>query len=92
MDDATLRARLAKLQGWEGDTSEIRKDYSFETFMSAIDFVNEVARLAEDANHHPDIDIRWRKVRLALSTHSEGGVTERDLDLAAKIDELIGKS
>lgn len=92
LDDATLRARLATLEGWKGDASEISKEYSFETFMAAIEFVNDVARLAEDANHHPDIDIRWRKVRLALCTHSEGGVTEKDLDLAAKINDLIEKS
>ena len=54
-----------------------------------MEFVNEVAALAEEANHHPDIDIRWNKVTLVLTTHSEGGLTQNDFDLAKKIDALL---
>ena len=63
---------------------------AFESFPAAISFVNRVADLAEKADHHPDIDIRYDRVRLRLSTHSEGGLTRRDFDLAAQIDSGSG--
>jgi 4a-hydroxytetrahydrobiopterin dehydratase len=67
-----------------GDT--IHRTFTFSDFVEAIGFVNQVAPLAEAANHHPDIDIRWNKVTLTLSTHSEGGLTAKDTDLASEID------
>jgi len=87
LDDAQIREGLDRLDGWSRDGDIIRRDYEFDSFASAMAFVNEVARLAEDADHHPDIDIRFNRVRLALSTHSAGGLTRRDFDLAGRIDD-----
>jgi 4a-hydroxytetrahydrobiopterin dehydratase len=85
-----VKTALANLPGWELAGTEIVKEYKFADFMAAIAFVNRLADRAEAANHHPDIDIRWNKVRLALSTHSEGGLTRRDLDLATEIESFAG--
>jgi 4a-hydroxytetrahydrobiopterin dehydratase len=73
---------------WKKLGSAIRRTCEFKDFDAAIKFVNRVARAAENANHHPDIDIRWNKVTLVLSTHSDGGLTQKDFDLARKIDGL----
>lgn len=83
-----MRAALTDLPGWEGDPRMLRRTIEFSDFPAAIDAVVAVAQAAEDANHHPDIDIRWRTVTFSLSTHSAGGVTQQDLDLARRIDEL----
>jgi len=64
----------------------IARTYQFKDFVAAIKFVNAIAKLAEKAWHHPDIDIRWNKVALALTTHDEGGLTEKDFALAKKFD------
>jgi 4a-hydroxytetrahydrobiopterin dehydratase len=80
--DGWLRAR----NGWKREGKMIVKEYKFPKFRDAIVFVNRVAGLADDANHHPDIDIRYDKVKLTLSSHDAGGVTERDLALADAID------
>ena len=73
---------------WSLEGQEISRTFTFADFNEAMGFVNRVALAAEVADHHPDIDIRWNKVTLTLSTHSEGGLTEKDLDLAAEIDIL----
>jgi len=83
-----VNAALAGLTGWAGDTSAISRTVEAPSFPAAIRLVVEVAEAAEDADHHPDIDIRWRKVTFTLSTHSAGGVTDRDTALARRIDEL----
>jgi 4a-hydroxytetrahydrobiopterin dehydratase len=90
LSESEIEARLEDLVDWtrEGDT--IRKLFKLASFPGAIGFVTQVAFLAEAANHHPDIDIRWRKVVLALTTHDAGGLTEQDFDLAAQIDEILG--
>lgn len=80
--------RLGALHGWQRKGSEISKLYDLKNFVNAMGFVNSVALLAERANHHPDIDIRWSKVTLTLSTHSEGGLTDKDFNLAEEIDRL----
>ncbi len=89
LDDEEIQQRLDELGDWEREGLEIHKVFEFDDFPAAIDFVNEVARLAERYAHHPDIDIRWNKVRLALSTHSEGGLTPIDFDLANDIEQTI---
>lgn len=89
LDDEEIQQRLDELGDWEREGEEIHKVFEFDDFKGAIDFVNEVARLAERYDHHPDIDIRWNKVRLALSTHSEGGLTPWDFDLANDIEQTI---
>jgi 4a-hydroxytetrahydrobiopterin dehydratase len=87
LDDDTLADALTRL-AWERDGDEIVKTVRRADFAAAMEFVNEVARLAEAANHHPDVDIRWNTVTLRLSTHSEGGLTEKDISLAGAIDAL----
>lgn len=81
---------LAHLNGWAGDTGGIERSVTAETFLDGIRLVAEVAHLAERADHHPDIDIRWRTVTFRLSTHSAGGVTEKDITLARQINALVG--
>lgn len=88
LDDAAIETALDKLPGWERQGDRIVKTYALDDFRSAMTFVDRVAEAAEAAGHHPDIDIRWNKVTLALSTHAEGGVTEADFQLAARIEEL----
>jgi 4a-hydroxytetrahydrobiopterin dehydratase len=88
LSDAQIEQRL---QGsdWRRDGDEIVRDLSFDDFAAAIAFVDRVAAAAESANHHPDILVHgWNKLRLTLSTHSEGGLTESDFALAASIDAL----
>ena len=75
---------------WTRQGDSIVRELELADFASAMAFANSVAALAEAANHHPDIDIRWRKVTYTLSTHSAGGLTQLDLDLAAQIDSLAG--
>jgi 4a-hydroxytetrahydrobiopterin dehydratase len=86
LTDSEARARLAALGGWEIDGVRLRKRYSFDSFASALAFVNRVAALAEAADHHPDILIEYRHVTLTLTTHDSGGLTRRDFDLAQRID------
>ena len=83
-----VRAALPSVKKWKKKGASIVRTYQFKDFMAAMGFVNKVARAAEKANHHPDIDIRWNKVTLTLATHSEGGLTQKDFDLAEKIDGL----
>jgi 4a-hydroxytetrahydrobiopterin dehydratase len=79
---------LALLKGWALVDKEISKTFDLGDFIHAMGFVNSIAILAEKANHHPDIDIRWNKVTLTLSTHSAGGLTEKDMHLAKEIEGL----
>jgi 4a-hydroxytetrahydrobiopterin dehydratase len=85
-----LSAALAELPAWFGDGAGIRRTVKAASFLAGIDLVAEVARIAEDMNHHPDIDIRWRDVTFGLVTHSAGGVTSLDVDLATRIDAAAG--
>ena len=85
---AELKERLKKVPEWELEKKHIERTFEFDDFADAIDFVNAVAEVAEDEEHHPDIDIRYNKVRLVLSTHSKGGLTELDFGLAERIDTL----
>ena len=84
----TVTKELLTLPGWSLAGKEIRKTFQLKDFVRAMGFVNSVALLAEKANHHPDIDIRWNSVTLALSTHSAGGLTEKDFSLARTIENL----
>lgn len=83
-----LETALHRLPGWTGDTDGIGRTYQAPDFLTGIRLVDAVADAAEQADHHPDIDIRWRRVSFRLATHSAGGVTGKDLDLARRIDEL----
>jgi 4a-hydroxytetrahydrobiopterin dehydratase len=86
LDEAAVARALAQLPGWERAGSAIRRTYRFEDFRAALAFVNRVGELAERAGHHPDIDIRYNAVTLALTTHDAGGLTGKDLDLARAVD------
>ena len=88
LNDAAVEEGLQHLPGWERRGNEILKTFVRKDFANAITFVNEVADAAEAAGHHPDIDIRWNKVTLALSSHAEGGLTDSDFQLAARFQEL----
>jgi 4a-hydroxytetrahydrobiopterin dehydratase len=87
LGDDAIAAALTSLR-WERDGAELVKVVRRDDFASALAFVNEVGRLAEQAGHHPDIEIRWNTVTLRLSTHSLGGITDADLSLARSIDAL----
>jgi 4a-hydroxytetrahydrobiopterin dehydratase len=82
------KARLKKIPEWELEKKHIERTFEFDDFSEAIDFITAVAEVAEEEEHHPDIDIRYNKVRLVLSTHSKGGLTELDFNLAERIDTL----
>lgn len=88
LNDDEVSSRLRRLS-WERENDEIVREWRFDGFTEAIAFVNRVAEAAEEANHHPDIFIHgWNKVRLSLTDHSAGGLTEKDFAMAAKFDEL----
>jgi 4a-hydroxytetrahydrobiopterin dehydratase len=90
LSDSEIEARMEDLVGWVREGDLIRKLFKLASFPGAIAFVTQVGFLAEAANHHPDIDIRWRKVTLTLTTHDASGLTEQDFHLAAQIDEILG--
>ena len=83
-----IKAALTTVSQWQKKGAIIRRTFQFKDFPAAVKFVNAIARVAEKAWHHPDIDIRWNKVTLALTTHDEGGLTEKDFALARKFDAL----
>jgi 4a-hydroxytetrahydrobiopterin dehydratase len=84
-----IKEWLKKLPEWELDKKHIERTFEFDDFTQAIEFVNGVAEIADEEDHHPDIDVRYNKVRVALSTHSEGGLTELDFEVAEKISTLV---
>jgi 4a-hydroxytetrahydrobiopterin dehydratase len=88
LDPEEVRSALAARPGWSGDSSGISRTVAFPSFPDAIAAVNRIAVIAEELDHHPDMDIRWRNVTFHCATHSAGGVTGRDLDLAGRIDEI----
>ena len=81
---------LDRLPGWERVGDEIVREYELASFPAVIDAVTRIADRAEAANHHPDLDIRYRRLRVGLSTHDAGGLTDKDFALAAQIDGLAG--
>jgi 4a-hydroxytetrahydrobiopterin dehydratase len=83
-----IETELAKVKGWKLRGKSIYKLYIFEDFMQGIRFIDRVASAAEGMNHHPDIEIRYNKVKLTLTTHDQGGLTKKDFKLAAKIDQM----
>lgn len=87
LDDDQISAGLSELPGWDREGDEIVRVFELETFPAAISFVGRVAVLAEEADHHPDLDIRYRRVRVALTTHDAGGLSQLDLDLAGQIQQ-----
>jgi 4a-hydroxytetrahydrobiopterin dehydratase len=88
LGDDGVRAALAALPGWSGDAASISRRVTAPDFLAGIRAVDDVALVAETMDHHPDVDIRWRTLTFTLSTHSEGGVTAADIELARGIDEI----
>tara|TARA_Y100000588_G_C14070066_1_gene845404 strand:+ start:536 stop:871 length:336 start_codon:yes stop_codon:yes gene_type:complete len=86
LNKESINSWLRERKGWKQDDHAIRKEFCFPTFRNAIVFVNRIAGLADEMDHHPDIDVRYDKVQLRLYSHDAGGVTERDLALAQAID------
>jgi 4a-hydroxytetrahydrobiopterin dehydratase len=84
-----VQESLRSLPRWKLEGKEIVRRYEFPDFAAAMVFVNQVAELAEKAGHHPDIDIRYNKVRLALVSHDKGGLTKRDMAMAETIDSVV---
>jgi 4a-hydroxytetrahydrobiopterin dehydratase len=84
-----VSAALARLPAWSGDADGIERTVRLSSFREAVDTVVAIADVAEEMDHHPDIDLRWRTLRIAVATHSAGGVTALDLDLARRVDALL---
>ncbi len=89
LSDAEIKSRIVSLPDWRIESGELRRTFAFKDFVASLSFVNRVGDLAEKAGHHPDIDIRYNRVRLALITHDAGGLTTKDFDLAEAADRLI---
>jgi 4a-hydroxytetrahydrobiopterin dehydratase len=87
LSDIAIQRELGSLAGWSRRGDVLTRTYQFRNFAQSMEFVNRVAGLAESANHHPDIDIRYSKVTLTLSTHDAGGITANDVGLARAIDQ-----
>ncbi len=81
---------LSHLPGWQIESGELVRTFQFKDFRASLQFVNRIGELAEEAGHHPDIDIRYNRVRLSLVTHSAGGLTEKDFALAGQAQTLAG--
>jgi len=92
LSEQEVAQALTELEGWEREGDAIVRTVRFPEFMAGIEFLNRVAEMAEAADHHPDFDIRYRNVRFALSTHSEGGLTEKDVALARQINQALAQS
>jgi len=91
LSDIAIQRELGNLPGWSRRGDLITKTFQFRNFLTGIAFVEAIARAAEAADHHPDIDIRYTKVTCTLSTHSAGGITQNDLDMAKQIDRIQEK-
>jgi 4a-hydroxytetrahydrobiopterin dehydratase len=88
LEPQAVQQLLEEVPQWRLQGDSIERQFKFPDFVGAIEFVNKVAKESESMDHHPDIDIRWNKVRLVLATHSAGGLTDLDFTLAQKIDRL----
>lgn len=88
LTDSEIQQALGSLPGWQRAGKAIQRVFELPDFKAAMAFVNKIADAAEEANHHPDIDIRYNKVTLALVSHDSGGVTQRDVRMARRINEI----
>ena len=89
LNDNEIETRLTKLDGWSRRGHEILREFEFEDFVGSIRFVDALVAPAEEMGHHPDLSISWNKVEVAIHDHHEGGLTEADFDLAARIEKLV---
>ena len=88
LEDQEIEERLSSLEGWSRDGDAISKTFERGDFVGSVKFVESLVEPAEEMNHHPDLEISWDKVKVSISTHSEGGLTANDFELAARIDAL----
>ena len=88
LEDSEIEAKLADLDGWKRDGDAIAKTYERGDFVGSVKFVDSLVEPAEDMGHHPDVSISWDKVKVTITNHAEGGLTENDFELAKKIDAL----
>ena len=88
LDPTDIESRLRKLSGWTYEANALMKTFTFDDYLSGIAFVNLLADVAEDQGHHPDLEVGYGSVVVRISTHSEGGVTERDFRLASAADRF----
>ena len=86
-----IKLHLQAVPNWLKRAQTIRRTFKFKGFLKGIDFVNQIAKKAQKMNHHPDIDVRFDQVTLTLTTHDEGGITEKDFSLATQCDEVFSK-
>lgn len=90
LTDSEIQQALGRLPGWERNGMAIQRVFQFPDFKAAMQFVNKVADAAEQAKHHPDIDVRYNKVTMLLVSHDSGGVTQRDVSMAKRINQIAG--
>ena len=88
LDDGEIGERLSRLEGWERDGEAIAKTFTHDDFVGSVEFVKRIVEPAEQMGHHPDLELSWNEVRVTITTHSEGGLTENDFELASRIDGL----
>jgi len=88
LNDEDIERRLGELEGWERAGDAIRRSFKFKDFVGSVQFVNRLVEPAEDMNHHPDLEVSWNTVTVSLSTHSEGGLTDNDFELARRIEAV----
>jgi 4a-hydroxytetrahydrobiopterin dehydratase len=88
LSDEEIEGRLSELEGWERDGDAIRRTFKLDDFKGSVDFVNRITPEAEDMNHHPDLEISWNEVTVSLTSHSEGGLTANDFELAGRIERV----
>jgi 4a-hydroxytetrahydrobiopterin dehydratase len=92
LSEAEVTRQLTELEGWHRQGNELRRTVTLDSFTDAISVVDAVADEAEQMDHHPDIDIRWRTLTFVLSTHSEGGITQYDIELAHRIEAIVSEA
>ena len=88
LGDEEVEKRLGELEGWRREGDAIVREFKLDDFQGSVDFINRLTPVAEDMNHHPDLQVSWNKVTVSITTHSEGGLTENDFELAKSIDPL----
>jgi 4a-hydroxytetrahydrobiopterin dehydratase len=88
LSNEEIEGRLSEVEGWAREGDALKRELTFKDFVASVEFVKGLVPQAEEMNHHPDVAISWNKVTLTLSTHSEGGITENDFELASRIDSL----
>jgi 4a-hydroxytetrahydrobiopterin dehydratase len=88
LEDSEIESRLADLDGWDRAGDAIRKEFKRDDFVGSVKFVDALVEPAEDMGHHPDVEISWDTVTVTISTHSQGGLTANDFELAARLDAL----